>query len=97
MPFPITIGLAVFVVAVLASKVALPYTVFPAGLSAFAGMMEVIGWFVFIIAAAANQSTEYPLGTTGMGIVLAAYFVNLGLNILNYYFLKKYIWGDEKF
>lgn len=58
--------------------------------------MEVIGWLVFIIVAAMDDSSgEYV--KTGMVIVLIAYIVTLLLNVLSLCFVKRYIWDDEKF
>ena len=51
-PFPVTIGLLVFVIVTFASKIALPSTIVPACLACFGGMAEVISWLVFIVVEA---------------------------------------------
>jgi hypothetical protein len=91
-PFPTTIGLLVLSITALASKVALPYTIVPAALSAFGGIAEIIAWFIFIIAAGVNSSSSSPLTSSGMIIVIVALVINWGLNALSLYFFKRYIW-----
>lgn len=58
--------------------------------------MEVIGWLVFIIVSAMDDSSGSYV-KTGLVIVLLAYLLTLFLNILSLCFVSRYIWKDEKF
>lgn len=96
-PFPCAVAFAVFGVAALASKVALPSTILAAALVAFGGLVEVFAWLVFIVVAAISTDSSAQLTKMGLLLVLAAYLLTLVLNIVNICFLKKYVWPDEKF
>lgn len=96
-PFPMTIALAVFSVACLASKVALPFTIIAACLCAFAGLTEVLSWLVFAAVAGVSTDSSANLTKTGMAIVLVSYFLTLCLNVIAIIFFRKYIWDDDKF
>lgn len=96
-PFPMTIALAVLCITTLTSKVALPFTVVPAALCAFGGLMQILSWLIFMISQGTNSSSSYPLSQSGLYVVLIAFLLNLLLNVLGMYFFKKYVWPDDKF
>ena len=52
--------------------------------------------FLFIIIAS-TDSTAGSLSKSGMTVVLIAYVINLILNLVSFFFFKKYIWTDDKF
>ena len=95
-PFPVTIALVVMIIATLASKVALPDTIIPAALCAFAGVAEIISWFVFIISTVVDSNSA-SLGQMGLIIVVVAYVITLILNVIAIVFFKKYLFTDDKF
>ena len=95
-PFPVSIALAVVTVATLASKVALPDTIVPAALCAFAGLAEIIAWLVFIVSTVVDSNSA-NLGQMGLIIVVVAYVITLVLNTIAIIFFKRYIWADDKF
>lgn len=96
LPMPITIGLFILASLTLISKLNFQATIIWASLSAFAGFSEILVWFIFIIVASTDSNTS-SLSQTGMVIVLIAYIINLVLNIVSFFFFRKYIWNDDKF
>ena len=54
LPMPVTIGLFILASLTLISKITFQATIVWASLSAFAGLSEVMVWFIFIIVASSD-------------------------------------------
>jgi hypothetical protein len=93
---PVTIALFTLASVTLVSKITFQSTIIWASLSAFGGLCEIIVWYIFIIVVN-TDSTAGSLSSLGMIIVLSAYAITLILNLISFYFFKKYIWADDKF
>ena len=80
-------------IATFISKLGLTHTILPAGLCAFGGIIEILAWVTLMIVQGADSSAS----KSGLYVVLIALLLNIMLNIFNFYFLRKYIWNDQKF
>jgi len=50
-----------------------------------------------MIVAGVEQNSSTPLTSSGIFVVLAAFLINVVLNVVGMMFFRKYIWSDPKF
>lgn len=71
---------------------AFSHTIVPAGLCAFGGLIEVLAWLTLIIVEGVDPSDS----KIGLYVVLIAFILTIGLNIIHFILFRKYVWKDEK-
>ena len=96
-PFPVSIGLVIFIIAIIGSKCALPSTIVPAAFCAFSGLAESLSWIIVVLVVTFQDNSEdYPLSVLASYIVVGALVCNLVLNILGACFFRNYLWEDVR-